>query len=162
MGAAGERLAEIVRGRSVAVIGVGNEMRGDDGAGVAVAAGLAARGVARVFDAGTVPENFLGPVATARPQVALFVDLAAHGARPGEWCVAKLDQLASRVASTHAASLSLCGRLLERQGVECWIVAIEPGGTAFGTGLCEAVESAVSDVTATLAGLLGNGVGGAG
>ncbi len=112
-----------------------------------------------MFDAGTVPENYLGPVAAARPQVALFVDLAAHGARPGEWCVEKLDRLAARVASTHAASLSLCGRLLERQGIECWIVAIEPGSTAFGTGLCEAVESAVGDVAATLAGLLGPGAG---
>jgi len=113
-----------------------------------------ARGARATFDAGSVPENFIGPVLAARAEVALFVDAAAHGARPGDWCVATLDALAPRADSTHASSLALCGQVLESRGVECWLVGVEPGTTGFGEPMTAAVEAGARAVEALLAGLL--------
>ena len=48
----------------IVVLGVGNFLHGDDGAGPAVAAGVLALGLPGVsaFDCGTAPENFTGVV----------------------------------------------------------------------------------------------------
>ena len=55
----------------VAILGVGNEMKGDDGAGVRVVRELSQRMPATpgvlLVDAGQAPENFTGPLRRFRP-----------------------------------------------------------------------------------------------
>jgi hydrogenase maturation protease len=133
-------------GRPAAVVGVGNRLRGDDGAGSYVAERLRAAGYAPVFDAETVPENYLGALLGVAPETVLFVDATDHGGAPGELQVATVGELAPRLPSTHAPSLAMLARLLERRGIACWLLGIQPASTAPGTGMSPAVERAVEEV----------------
>jgi hydrogenase maturation protease len=139
----------------VAVVGVGNPLRRDDGVGSWVAGRLAALGCASVFDAETVPENYLGALVEAAPRAVLFIDAAQGGGAPGECRLASMDALAPRQASTHAPSLALLAGLLERQGIECGLLAIQPATTAPGMGLSPEVGRAAREVVSCLAARLG-------
>ena len=140
-----------------AVVGVGNPLRGDDGAGSRVAAALRGRGAAPVFDAETVPENYLGELLRCGARRVLFVDAARLGGSPGERRLAPLGALAPRGSSSHAPSLALLGSLLESHGLECWLLGIEPGSTEPGAGLSPPVDRAVREVVGELAASLAGG-----
>ncbi len=83
-----ERLAASLEGlRRLAVLGIGNELYGDDGAGVALARLLAQSGIApgmmQAFEAGPAPENFTGSLRKFMPSHVLMVDAANLGLEPG-------------------------------------------------------------------------------
>ena len=73
--------------RRVAIVGVGQELNGDDVAGLLVARALATAAAAHahvlVVEAGPAPENFTGALRRFAPQAILFVDAANLGAEPG-------------------------------------------------------------------------------
>ena len=72
------QLAEALHGR-VAVLCVGNSLRGDDGAGPALARRLHVGDPWRVFDAGVAPENWIGPICKFRPDVVMVIDAIDFG-----------------------------------------------------------------------------------
>ena len=146
-----ERLA----GRAVALVGVGNRLRGDDGVGSWLAERLGARCRAPVFDAETVPEDVLGPLLALAPEVVVLVDAADHGGRPGETCVAPARELAGRCGSTHGMLLLLLARALESRGVEAWLVGIQPARTDAGAPVSAAVAAGARAAEDALARLLG-------
>ena len=84
--AASPSCAPAPRPARVAILGVGNESNGDDGAGVRVVRELAARMPATpgvlLIDAGTAPENFTGPLRRFRPELVIEIDAAHLGAAP--------------------------------------------------------------------------------
>jgi hydrogenase 3 maturation protease len=139
-----------VRGRDVTIVGVGNRLRGDDAAGPRVADRLAGLEGARVIDAGTVPENFLGTLLSGGSDLVVFVDAVDHGAPPGTYCITTADSLASGTATTHAPSLRLLAGLLHGRGIECWLVGLQPGSTTPGAGLTRAVAEGVKAVARAL------------
>src|SRR5690606_4269264 len=71
----------------VAVVGIGHDLRGDDGAGVAVARllhlELGSDGPVQVVVGGHAPENQVGALRRLRPALVLLVDAADMGAAPG-------------------------------------------------------------------------------
>jgi len=144
----------LVAGRRVAVVGVGNELRGDDGVGPLVAARLAVRHPGRVVDAGPVPENFLGPILAGDPEIVLFVDAADHGGSPGEWRLVPARALAARAPTTHHASLLLMARLIEAAGARCWLLGVQPASLAHGQPMTEAVRASGERLAQALAGAL--------
>ena len=88
----------------IVVLGVGNFLHGDDGAGPAVAAGVLALGLPGVsaFDCGTAPENFTGVVRRLHPDLLVVADAADMGLPAGSfggcgggdcggWCAAVMD-----------------------------------------------------------------------
>ena len=66
-----------------AVVGIGNPQSGDDGVGPEVVRLLRGRTRAMLFDCETAPENFIGPLAEARPASILLVDATPTGSTPG-------------------------------------------------------------------------------
>jgi hydrogenase 3 maturation protease len=149
------RIRERVRGHRVAVLGVGQRLRGDDGAGPGVVDRLHHLGCANAVDAGPVPENYLGVLLARRPEVVLFVDAVDHGAAPGRCCLARARVLGARCESTHAPSLRLLAGLLEGNGSACWLLGIQPGSTEPGERLGAAVERSVERCARALAAALG-------
>ena len=136
----------------MAVVGVGQRLRGDDGAGPAVARRLAALAGAslRVVDAGHAPENCLGPIVRFGPDAILFIDAARGGLAPGELTWLQPDEADGRGGSTHTLSLEmLAGYLSAETGAAVHVLGIEPGEMAFGEGLSPAVEEAVTQAAAT-------------
>lgn len=131
-----------------AVIGVGNPLRGDDGAGIAVARALRRRAPGgRVWECGGEPADLLELFAAADDIVV--VDAVAGAGSPGaiRWLAADSDFADVRATSSHglglAASISLA-RALGALPARLSILGIE--GARFGVGepMTADVERAVS------------------
>ncbi|MCS7224419.1 MAG: hydrogenase maturation protease [Armatimonadetes bacterium] len=149
-----QSLLDLLRDRNFVIVGVGNPMRGDDGVGSLIAGQLSQFHPDRVFDAGAVPENFLGPILNKRPSVCLFVDAVDFGGQPGDWQLVSLSDLEDKLPTTHTLSLSLLGQLLEEADIQCWVLAIQPQQIAFGAPLSNPVNKVKNEVIHLLKGIL--------
>lgn len=146
----------------VALVGMGQELRGDDAAGVIVAramqalleehqpAASASRWLA--VDAGPAPENFTGLLRRFRPDVVVVVDAAHMGERAG--AVGCLDWQAAGglSASTHTLPLHVLAQYLTTE-LDCRLVliGIQPGNSELGACLSPPVRAAVEYVVTALA-----------
>jgi hydrogenase 3 maturation protease len=139
----------------LAVIGVGQRLRGDDGAGSIAAERLAARlsdPTLLVIDAGHAPENCLGPVVRFRPGVVLFIDAARVDAPPGTVVWLSAAEAGSAGGSTHTLPLSMLGAyLMEETGAAVYVVGIQPATTVMTNALSPPVTRAVNDVVDAIA-----------
>lgn len=148
----------------VAILGIGNELNGDDAAGVMVA-----RKLRVVLDAGSVeykdrlliieagpsPESFGGPLRRFRPDLVLLIDAAELGERPGT--IAWIDWAWAQglSASTHTMPPTLFARyLVEQIGCSVMMVGIQPAHLDFDRPVSlevrEAVKKLVTDLTEKL------------
>ncbi|MFC5720924.1 hydrogenase maturation protease [Streptomyces gamaensis] len=139
----------------IAVVGVGNEFRRDDGVGLAVVARLRERAAVRPLPAGTVlsacdgePGRLIGHWENAG--LAVVVDAAhAHPGHPGRVHRVDLDRHGawrSQAAGTHGLGLGEAvelSRTLGRMPGHLVVYAVESADTSLGTGLTEAVAAAV-------------------
>ncbi|MEU8583039.1 hydrogenase maturation protease [Streptomyces abikoensis] len=139
----------------IAVIGVGNEFRRDDGVGPAVIARLRARAADRALPAGTTlsssdgdPGRLIG--LWEDTELAVVVDAAhAHPGHPGRVHRLELDKRQTwqpGAASTHGLGLGEAvelSRALGRMPRHMIVYAVEGADSSLGTGLTEAVAAAV-------------------
>jgi hydrogenase 3 maturation protease len=140
----------------VAVVGVGQSLRGDDGAGGEIARRLQARlqGVSSVLvlDGGCAPENQTGPLRGHRPALVILVDAAQMGAAPGTLAWLGWEETRGMTASTHTLPLHLLARYLSNVlSCQVFLLGIEPADTTIGAPLSPAVAEAVEAATAGLA-----------
>ncbi|MEW1750611.1 hydrogenase maturation protease [Streptomyces angustmyceticus] len=141
----------------IAVIGVGNDYRHDDGVGWAVVGRLAQRGEHRPLPRGTTltctdgdPTRLIGAWEGAR--LAVVVDAAhVHPARPGHVHRLRLDgdlpQTRPGETSSHGFALGdavQLARALGRLPGELLVYAVEAADTSLGTGLSPQVADAVA------------------
>ena len=171
-----EKLRAFLAGRRVAVLGVGNALRGDDGFGPAVVERLVAScqlPVASsqapdpssepraprpqpppspvVLDAGSAPENFAGRLRRERPEALLVLDAADFGWAPGELRLLSPGELAGGGLSTHAGSLAMLFDYLRAEcGTDSAVLAAQAGSLKLGQGLSAPVEAAVGRAAALL------------
>jgi hydrogenase maturation protease len=134
----------------VVVVGIGNRLRGDDGAGPEIADRLRGRvgGGVIVVEHDGDPAGLLDLLSRAR--VAVLVDAACTGAAPGT-CThvdASTDPVpaAVGVASTHGVGLAEAvelGRALGRLPAALDVVCVEGESYGIGDGLSRAVAAAV-------------------
>lgn len=146
----------------LAVLGVGQELRGDDGAGLAVARGLRpfAHKQLLVIEAGHAPENVTALVRRFAPTLVLLVDAAQMDEPPGTVCWLAPSDITGVSASSHTLPLHLLARFLQLDvGCEVALLGIQPADTSLGAPLSAGVETAVSAVIAALGGaaLVDNG-----
>ena len=148
------------QGSQTAILGFGNRLRRDDGAGSILAERLQQENPgAPVFDGGMVPENFLEKVAATKPGSILLIDAGDFGGSPGEYRHFKGDELAFTGISTHAGSPRMLASYLEvRTGAEVSLLVIQPGDTGEGGELSLEVEVTVSHLASALSSLCGSGV----
>lgn len=147
-------LREAVKGR-VAVLGIGNELRADDGAGSLVAQSLGERFPDIAFDGGQAPENASGPIRRARPDTVIVVDAADFGGAPGEIRFASPGDAGGLTLGTHALPIgTFMQALAEMTGAAVHLVAIQAQATAFGGGMTPEVAAAVAEVARELTAIL--------
>ena len=131
----------------LAVLGFGNRMWRDDGAGSHLAEALGDRPDLIAIDGGSVPENHLERVVRADPASVLLVDAADFGGRPGEARLLQPAVLARAGLSTHAGSPQMLARYLAaRTAAPVALLAIQPGDCSAGEELSPAVAATVSDL----------------
>ena len=132
----------------IVVLGVGNFLHGDDGAGPAVAAGVAALelpGVA-AYDCGTAPENFTGVVRRAGPDLLVIVDAAEMGLLAGSVRRIPLERICDTAIGTHMLALSHLVQFLADAAGRIVVVGVQPACMGGREGLSAAVEEGVAEV----------------
>lgn len=156
----------------LAIVAVGQTLRGDDGVGPALARRLAGQPAADAWlllDAGHAPENFLGPIVRFRPDAVLFLDAARGGGAPGDIVWLRPAEADGCGGSTHAVSLEMLADYLTAEtGAVIRVLGIEPSLSSsrragcqpascrvpaefpFSEGLSPAVAAAADEVAATL------------
>lgn len=140
----------------LALIGVGQSLCGDDGAGPAVVRrlqqALEPHDRLLLIDCGHAPENCLGPIIRCAPDEILFIDAirAAEPAGTVRWLDA--HQADSAGGSTHTLSLGMLAVYLAGiTGADAHVLGICPASMEFGEGLSKPVEAAVEEVTDLIA-----------
>lgn len=146
----------------VAVLGIGNELSGDDAVGVRIVRALSSRLVPRsdrlVLDTGTAPENFTGPLRRFRPDLVLLVDAADLSAEPGTVAWIDWTETDGLSGSTHTLPPSVLARFLVGTLVcRLALLVIQPASLQFGASLSPAVQSAADQVVDRLAAALSSG-----
>ena len=106
MGLIADRLAQSLKHRC-ALVGVGNRLRGDDGFGPLVIDLLAGKTSLQLFDVGSNPENYLGPITDAAPEEVILIDAIAFDAPVGSLHWLEPDDLLAAGTSTHAPSFDM-------------------------------------------------------
>jgi hydrogenase 3 maturation protease len=144
----------------LAVVGIGNELNGDDAAGVLVVRALRAllsnQPQFLLIEGGVAPEAFSGPLRRFAPDWVLLVDAAEMGEAAGH--VAWVDwRLADGLsATTHTLPPTMLAQFLMAElGCQVALIGIQPEGLELDTGLSKAVEAAVHEVALELGRLLG-------
>ena len=139
-----ESLSNRLNGK-VMILGVGNPLRGDDGAGPCLIQQLKGQVDATLLDCEEVPENFLGKIAENQPNSILIIDAIDLGMRPGAVAVLEEDKLEDATWSTHHASLQLFINCLKAETrADVLILGIQPKSTEFGSGISDEVKETLS------------------
>jgi hydrogenase 3 maturation protease len=155
----------------LAVLGVGNELRSDDAAGVFVARHVleptGKNGVARlggdqvlILEGGIAPESQTGPLRRFPPDLVLLVDAAQMNEPPGSVRCFSAAEIAGLTTSTHTLPLHvLCRYLEEELNAGVALIGIQPATTELQADAAEprlthAVATAVAEVAAELGAIL--------
>jgi len=141
----------------LAVVGIGNALRGDDAFGPAVVAALEPCPALRLFDVQAVPESFLVPIVSSGCAGVLFVDAADLGVEPGRVALVPAEHLAEVDVSTHAISLALVAEAVQGlarsesgRHVPCALLGAQPADLTTADRLSPAMTAAVRLAAAAL------------
>ena len=137
----------------IALLGVGNEMRSDDAAGVLVARRLSSWEWAThtdrilIIEAGQAPENRTGELRRFAPDLVLIVDAADMGEKPGAIQFIPEESIDGMSASTHSLPLSMLARYLVLD-LHCTVelLGIQPGSNNVGERVSPQVLQAVDEI----------------
>ena len=137
-------LAELLDPSSV-IICVGDEMRGDDGAGPAVAKELGGTVPWLVIDAQNAPENFLMKVVNAEPRSVVLVDALHLGEPPGTVRLTDPEDLSGHGPSTHGpAPVTFLEALKAMFPCRQVVLGIQPVGTELGSSISQPVRASIA------------------
>jgi hydrogenase 3 maturation protease len=136
---------------SLCIVGIGNELKGDDGAGVIIAERIQGKVNAQVICAGVTPENYLEKIVRLSPRRILLIDAADFDGAPGEAKLFDYRKITGGTISTHALSLAMFYQYLSpRIDVNLYLLGIQPVKTSFGSMLSSAVYDSVEALVAEL------------
>lgn len=155
MGTAEQLLGQLnkLRGSCTVILGVGNTLKGDDGAGPLVCEQLKQIGLsAEVIDTGTVPENYIQPIISNAPDNLLVIDAMHFAAQPGTINIFTPEQLDSAAISTHTLSPRIFIDIVRQNtSAEVYLIGIQPAQTQLGQSLSPQVRQAVQRLSQALA-----------
>ena len=128
------------------VIGVGNELKADDGIGLRVAKDLQKElaGKDTLVIPAEVPENYIQPIAKFRPELLVLVDTADFQGKAGEIRAIKDDEISKVFTNTHSVPLILLLEAIRKQSpkTRTIFIGIQPRTTDFGKPMSREVRAA--------------------
>nr|WP_292461039.1 hydrogenase maturation peptidase HycI [Methanothermococcus sp.] len=143
--------------KKLAIMGIGNTMKGDDGFGVLIIENLIKyyknkynlnenNEVNKIEDkiillnCGVVPENFTDVLKREKPSNILIIDAALMGEVPGTLNIINSEDISGVVFSTHSLPMSVIVKYLTYYiNTEILIVGIEPEQIDFGKPLSKKI-----------------------
>ena len=148
------RLTKAERPFRLAVLGVGQALRGDDGVGLAVVKGLRpfAHPNLLLIEAAHAPENCTGQVRRFAPNLVLLVDAARLNEPPGTIRWLDWRHCDGLSASTHTMPLSLLGEYFTAVlHCDVALIGIQPASLEMGETLSPEATTAAAQVVEALA-----------
>ena len=142
----------ILRKTTTVIVGIGNIIKGDDGAGPLVCQQLKNANIcADLIDAGTVPENYIQTIIKKAPKNLLVIDAIDFRAAPGTIKIFESDQLNSHVISTHSLSPRLfVDMICQNVSVDVYFIGIQPAQVLLGESISQEVNIAIEQLTEVL------------
>ncbi|MDD5255420.1 MAG: hydrogenase 3 maturation endopeptidase HyCI [Candidatus Omnitrophica bacterium] len=127
-----DHLAAHLSGK-VIILGIGNSLRSDDGAGSLLAQRLSGTLAYTVYDSGPTPENYLGKIIREKPDNIVIIDSADFGGKPGEFRVVEGDSFQTdNLFFTHNTSLTVVINYLKNSlKADIIILIIQPKSVNF-------------------------------
>ena len=116
------------------LLGIGNPLNGDDGAGSYIAERFKKDGWIPLT-CGTSPENFTGLIRKTKPSCLVLVDAAAMGLSPGEYRIIPRHAIEDVSLGTHQLPLSLLIDFLSDTAGRIILIGIQPKRTSTGEEL---------------------------
>ena len=137
-------LSEILENASrLLFVGVGNVLKRDDGAGVAISRQIVERPDIRALTVEVSIENYIGKINSMEPGQMVILDCMELGSEPGSSRIVELDKVEDITFNTHNISL---GRLGDFFQFPTWILGIQPESVAFGDELSPSVQDTVNRI----------------
>lgn len=136
----------------IAILGVGNDLRTDDGLGPFVIQSLDVHHPSvMVENVGSVPEAFARPLAEFGAERVILVDAADMRKEPGHIELVTKDRIGGIAISTHRMPLSLLMTYLEQEtGAQTILVGVQPQNVAFGEGLTPKIQKVAEELVIVL------------
>ncbi len=123
------------------LLGVGNDIRGDDAVGELVSREFEKEGWKSV-DCGSVPENYVPQVEEGEYDVLIIVDAADMEIEAGEIRRVPREKLGVFTMSTHALPLSVVMDFLDKKVGEVILIGIQPKDMSLKEGITGEVKEA--------------------
>jgi hydrogenase 3 maturation protease len=143
------------------ILGIGHELRGDDGAGTAVVQRLATyprlrqRDDLLILNGAHAPENQTGPIRRFSPDFVLLIDAALLAEEPGAICWLPWQETAGLSASSHTLPPYMLAQYLTAElGCQVALLGIQPLHTSLGEPISAPVQQAITRVCQGIAVLL--------
>ena len=141
-----KHIGEFMTDSSV-IIGVGNEMSGDDGAGAMVAKEIEGKVPWKVFNVQSVPESFLMKIVSVKPDTVLIIDALSFDAAAGSVELFSSESIVGQGPSTHGpAPIAFLDVLNMFHPCRRVVLGIQPVRTDFGSEMSDKVTEAVKFV----------------
>jgi hydrogenase 3 maturation protease len=138
---------KLINAGKIVVVGIGNEFRGDDAAGLVVIERLdkilkkKPSILITTIIGGPAPENVTGEIIRQAPSHIILVDAATLNQQPGEVSVIDTNDIAGTSFSTHTLPIKiLTDYLKSRHKCEIIVIGIEPACVDFGSKMSKEVR----------------------
>jgi len=137
-----DALKHQVKGK-VVMLGIGNQLRGDDGFGPHLIESMRGHVGARLLNCGTALENYYNPIVKENPDVIILLDAVDFDGPYGEVAIFRKDDILKVGFSTHNISPKVFMELLENSiSAPILMICVKPRTTGFGDELSEEVREA--------------------
>lgn len=144
----------------IAVLGIGSDLRGDDGAGMLAASRvdkiiktLTGRAKLKVFLGATAPENLTGEIKRFKPSHLIIIDTVDFKEKPGTIIVLEPDRVGEGASfSTHNMPAKiLVDYFFKSFDCKAVIIGVQPKSLEFGKPVSKDVREAVKDISDAIA-----------
>lgn len=141
------------------ILGIGNQLAGDDGAGIYFAellnlkrqrASVPLSPEVTVICAATAPEGYASVVRRYQPDLLMLVDAADMGLSPGALRVITPERISAVSFSTHHMPLSMFISYVREFCGAVMLVGVQPEYTEMGRPLSQAVRKSIKGLVATI------------
>ena len=152
-----KELSDFLSGATkVAVLGIGNDLRTDDGLGPFIVENLDIRSSnVLIENVGSVPEGFARPLAEFGAERVIMIDAADMRKPVGHIELVTKNRIGGISISTHSMPLSFLMMYLEQEtGGQTILLGIQPKSIQFGEGLTQEIQEVVDRVIDVLRNLL--------
>ncbi|MFW6138129.1 MAG: hydrogenase 3 maturation endopeptidase HyCI [Spirochaetota bacterium] len=131
-------------GKKVVILGVGNRLRGDDGAAPCLIDNIQGKVEALCINAESSPENYLGKIIKTAPDAVVIVDAIHLGREPGEMEVLDPSELERGGISTHHLSLKMLVEFLGSEiETEIRVLGVQPARIHMGDEMSSSVKKSL-------------------